>query len=391
MTGANGTSLPGYSTDDLRARGAADTAREIAQQPDVWGEIAGDGSPTGARAAAPFAADRLTRTGARVLLTGAGTSAFAGRILAPDLARRLGRRVEAIATTDLVAAPRAHLAEDVPTLLVSFARSGDSPESVAATDLADELLGDVSHLIITCNPDGQLARSHLERPGSRVLLVPEAANDRGFAMTSSFTGMVLAGLLALGFGELEARVADLARAAAEVIAGAGSSPGELAAREPARIVYLGSGALTGLAAEAALKTLELTAGRVVAVSDSSLGFRHGPKSILDRRTAVVVFVSGDPHTRRYDLDILAELAGAVAPGQLRAVAGADAELGSVPAWRLPGVAGLPDAALALPAVVVAQLLALTLSLRRGLRPDNPFPAGEVNRVVQGVTVHPLEG
>ena len=57
--------------------------------------------------------------------------------------------------------------------------------------------------------------------------------------------------------------------------------------------------------------------------------------------------------------------------------------------RLDGVADQPDAYLALPAVLVAQLLGLSTSLLRGHTPDNPFPTGEVNRVVQGVVVHPL--
>ena len=41
-------------------------------------------------------------------------------------------------------------------------------------------------------------------------------------------------------------------------------------------------------------------------------------------------------------------------------------------------------------MVYAQLIALRASLHQGLRPDNPFPSGEVNRVVQGVTLHSLQ-
>ena len=73
-----------------------------------------------------------------------------------------------------------------------------------------------------------------------------------------------------------------------------------------------------------------------------------------------------------------------------AAAGAADAVGT-PAWELPGLDDLDDALRAVPAVVGAQLLTLQASLARGLGSDNPFPAGEVNRVVQGVTVHPLAG
>jgi tagatose-6-phosphate ketose/aldose isomerase len=35
-----------------------------------------------------------------------------------------------------------------------------------------------------------------------------------------------------------------------------------------------------------------------------------------------------------------------------------------------------------------QLIGYHLSLRIGLNPDNPSPDGVINRVVQGVTIHP---
>jgi tagatose-6-phosphate ketose/aldose isomerase len=366
--------------------------REIDQQPRLWRQVAAEVTARRAELDA-FLAPVLGDPGARILLTGAGTSAFAGDVAGPALSRLLGRRVEPVATTDLVAAPLDQLTPDVPTLLVSFARSGDSPESVAATELADQVLGDVAHLVLTCNPDGQLARRHTGRPGSLVLLMPAEADDQSFAMTSSFTCMTLAVLLALG-GRPDA-VADterLARAAEALLADRGPVTA-VAALRPERVVYLGSGALLGLARESALKLVELTAGEVVTIADSPLGFRHGPKAVLTPQTVVVVYLSGDPHTRRYDLDIVAELAAQLGAEHVLAVDGSgdgsEARARGGSALALTGTAGLPDAWCALPAVVVAQLLGLTTSLARGHTPDNPFPTGEVNRVVQGVTLHPL--
>ena len=156
-----------------------------------------------------------------------------------------------------------------------------------------------------------------------------------------------------------------------------------------RVVYLGSGPLKALAHESSLKLLELTAGEIVTYFESPLGFRHGPKSILDDRTLAVSYVSGDPYTRKYDLDLLAELKRSMRPESVIAVAATDAGVEDPGFWLLEGLEGVEDAALALPFVVVAQLLGLCFSLARGYTPDNPFPNEEVNRVVQGVTIHPL--
>ena len=312
-------------------------------------------------------------------------------MLAPTLLRTSGRRVEAVATTDVVANPAEFLAPDVPTLLVSFARSGDSPESVAATELADELLTDVAHLVLTCNAEGRLAQQHRDRADTHVQLMPDAADDQGFAMTSSFTSMTLAALLALDPSTDASLAATLADVADAVLPAWDAGAAELAGRGHERVVFLGSGALRGLARESALKVLELTAGRVVALGESPLAFRHGPKSVLDASTLVVVYLSNDPHTRAYDLDLVEELRGGLGDERVLAVTADHGDAASArSAWVLPGAAAsLSDAALALPAVLLAQSFAVHASTALGLSADNPFPSGEVNRVVQGVRIHPF--
>ena len=170
------------------------TILEIGQQPDVWREVAGRAN----EAAAGFLREVVGRPDIRIVLTGAGSSAFLGEIAAPALRRHLGRRVEAVPTTDIVATPFDLLEPHTPTLMISFGRSGNSPESLATTALADELVDDVWHLILTCDPDGQLGRAHSGRPNSCVVYMPERTNDSGFAMTSSLTSMLLTCLLLLG-------------------------------------------------------------------------------------------------------------------------------------------------------------------------------------------------
>jgi tagatose-6-phosphate ketose/aldose isomerase len=363
-----------------------DTYQEVLQQPAVWREVAAM-----LAAEAPqidkFLEPVLAQPDLRIVLTGAGTSAFAGQILAPALTRQLHRRVEAIATTDIVSNPQEIFAEDVPTLLVSFARSGDSPESVAATELAAGCLRSVYQLVITCNADGQLARTHTDDRSALVLLMPPATNDRGFAMTSSFTSMLLTAWLVLA-PEQDLRLADQLAAAAEQVLARADELAQYAGRRYERIVYLGSGPLAGLARESALKLLELTAGMIVSYFDTPLGFRHGPKAVLEESTLAVVYLSNDPYTRQYDQDIATELRAAIGADNVLVVDAQSDEQDSI--LQIAGAADVNDAPLALPYVVIAQLLALRFSVALGRTPDNPFPDGEVNRVVQGVTIHPLQ-
>ncbi|GAY18163.1 SIS domain-containing protein [Mycobacterium sp. shizuoka-1] len=357
------------------------TILEIGQQPGVWREAARNIDPELTR----FLGELTGRPDLRVILTGAGSSAFIGEIAAAAVRRHLGRRVEAIPTTSIVASPLDHLERDTPTLMVSFARSGNSPESLATTALADELVDDIAHLVLTCDPAGELGRNHSGRNNSRVLYMPERSNDTGFAMTSSLTSMLLSCLLLLG--PATERDAEALAAAAEQVIARQPDIAALARTKRQRFFYLGSGALSGLARESALKMLELTAGDVVTYFDSPLGFRHGPKSALDADTLAVVYVSTDPYTRRYDLDIITEIRSQLGVDTVMVIS-TESQPGG-PTLALPELEGMDDALVALPYLVFAQYLALFTALEHGKTPDNPFPSGEVNRVVQGVTIYPM--
>lgn len=395
----------GLDSGWLQAHGAHLTAQEIARQPAAWRDTHALLSAERARIDA-FLRPLLATAGLRIILTGAGSSAYIGQCLAPVLLRRLPQRVEAIATTDLVARPLDWLQRDVPTLLVSFARSGNSPESVAALELADRCIARCWHLAITCNAGGELYR-RASAVGSRfALALPESTHDAGFAMTASFSSMYYAALAILGgSGAGAAGIDALATAGSAVLAQLGKPVRQLAAQPFERAVFLGSGPFAGLASEAALKLLELTDGGVATMANTALGFRHGPKTIVNRATLVALFIASDPHARRYDLDLLDELRRDAAAGALVAIA-ADAAAGAAAAdpdggtslesgrrevcWlRTPHASGLADAELVLPFALVAQLYAFHSSLRLGLRPDTPCASGRVHRVVQGVTIHPL--
>jgi tagatose-6-phosphate ketose/aldose isomerase len=380
------TDFPGVAQAELQARGAEWTAREIAQQPSVWPQV--ERLVAGQRAQLDrFLQPLLAKSSLRIVMSGAGTSSFVGDCLAPALAVRLRHRVESIATTDLVSGPRFLLQSDVPTLLVSFARSGNSPESVAAVDFAERAVADVHHLIITCNSDGELAKRTKELRSAHLIVLPDATNDRSFAMTSSFTSLLLTAALAFGIVRADA-VSSIAAAGAHVLQQAAPVAQRLVAREFQRVVYLGSNELRGLASEAALKLLELTDGKVVALADSTLGFRHGPKTVINDRTLAVVMVSNDPYTRAYDLDLLAELRRDARAGAILALSARHDGLPEGDNVVYDALRDSSDFELSFAHILVAQSYALVQSLAFGLTPDRPNAAGVVNRVVQGVTIHP---
>jgi tagatose-6-phosphate ketose/aldose isomerase len=223
-----------------------------------------------------------------------------------------------------------------------------------------------------------------------LLLMPDTAHDRGFAMTSSFSAMLLAAALAFGLIDDDA-LRRLGLAAEELMPLATALAGRLVTRGFERVVYLGSNELRGLASESALKLLELTNGRMVAVSDSSLGFRHGPKTIINGRTLVVLMLSNGEYARAYDMDLLRELEREGRAGGLLALGGRADGIGAVEQLVIPGMQDATDLELAPLFVLFAQGFAFLQSLALGLAPDRPDPAGTVNRVVQGVTIHPWNG
>lgn len=376
-------------TRELKRRNCYWTAREICQQPRVWRAMHSriDASREDIDAWLKLT---LAKPNLRILLCGAGTSAFIGDTVAAWFRARYQVpptcQIVSVRTTDLTADPLQFLRQDLPTLMISFARSGDSPESIASVELADRLISDCRHVIITCNPAGRLARLAESREDVLCLKMPEETNDRSFAMTSSYTAMLVS-CVAI-FTPDGAQLERAAGWAERLLAGRAADVRNLAQLDFGRLVVLGAGCLSGTAAESALKCLELTSGQVVAVHDSPLGFRHGPKIIVDKSTVVVHLQSGDAYTRLYDRDLMQELktdnrSAAIVELSPARLASGDEPVGAGN--------GLDDVWLSLVYVVYCQLLAFHKAMALGVEADNPCPTGEVNRVVNGVTIYPFQG
>ena len=321
----------------------------------------------------------------KVIFTGAGTSEYVGNIALDYLKTHGEFEFESVATTDLVSAPYLHFEKNQKTLLVSFARSGNSPESLAAVKLGKQIVDDFYNLPITCAKEGKLAQALKDDENSYVFLEPEITNDKGFAMTNSFSSMLLATLLIFDTKTKNKKeiVEKISKLGKEIYNNLEEIE-NLVNFDFNRVVYLGSGPLGKLTKEARLKILELTAGEVATIWESSMGFRHGPKSFVDENTLVISFVSSNPYTRLYDLDILDEIANDKIAKKIIGISNSkldrDYEL-------IFEEGGLDDVYLCLAYIIIGQIIALVTSLRVGNTPDNPSRTHTVNRVVKGVTIH----
>lgn len=385
----------GYDEVKLKKMNGYITAKEIIQQPRLWKETFEIVRKNKERII-EFLDRVLKESNLRIIFTGAGTSAFVGDCVVSYLDRLIPQKVEAIPTTNIVSNPKNYLHSDIPTLLISCARSGDSPESVATVELAEKLVDNLYQIFLTCNPEGSLAKKALQNDNSLLILMPKDSNDRGFAMTGSFTCMVLTSLLIFNIKNLESLESDIqtiADAGKRVIEKYSEKIRGIAANDFDRVIFLGSSTLMGLARESALKTLELTRGIIMTNWDSSLGFRHGPKSVINDKTLIFTYLSNDSYTRQYELDLLKEMNSESGNKKVIAVSNyPDKEVEELVDYSIyienTKKNYKDDVYLIFTYILVAQMFAFLKSIQLGISPDNPCPDGSVNRVVKGVKIYP---
>ena len=328
-----------------------------------------------------------------IVLTGAGTSAFIGDALQPVM-RGMWKNVRSVATTDIITHAKYLLSPDKPLLLVSFARSGNSPESVGAVNLANKLCKNVAHVYITCNKNGRLAQQAAGKDNILLLLLPEETDDKSLAMTSSFSTMLLTCQMLGHIDTLEndvEMVDSVAKNAEAIMAEYEDKLKEIASRPFERGVFLGSGALKGIAEECHLKLQELTDGAVVCKFDSFLGFRHGPKAVVNSKSIVVYLMTEQEDVQRYERDLVKQVDANNKPvAQIIVIAGKAPELPGVKAdlvVKMPYGPKENDFYGIVPYVLVGQLLGYYASLAHGLNPDAPSVSGNIHRVVEGVTIY----
>lgn len=382
------------SIDELKKENAFWTASEIHQQPETWKKTLAQ-VESEKDAIQAFINKVITQDDFDVILTGAGTSEFVGNAVFSYLNTKLNHKARSYATTDIVACPENYLSRTKPTLLISYGRSGNSPESVAAVEVANVVCENIYHLFITCNHEGALSEFAKGKDNCYAINLTPETHDQSFAMTSSFSNMYLATVLSFNLDnldEMKNRVDAIAAGVDELVNEQYTFPEMLVSGfDFKRIVYLGSNTNKGVAQESALKMLELTAGEVVTMYDTPLGFRHGPKSIIDPETLTVVYLSDDAYTRQYEIDILKEMSPQRKGNKILAISSSEDEQAEELVdyfYSFDNKEKMENVFLGLEYIVMAQLIAYYKSLSLEKTPDNPCPTGEVNRVVKGVIIYP---
>ena len=383
------------SLAERESRGLVHTLREILQQPQTW-----RATYRKVQRSAPQLEEFLTRAGIgaqrttplNVLLVGAGTSDYIGKSVSALLQKEWSCNVHAVPSTDLLTNMEDYILPDVDYLWISFSRSGDSSEGVAVLEQTLAAHPRIQHLVVTCNEKGKMARLG-NHDNVLSLVLDDAVNDRGLAMTSSFSNMVIAAQALANIRTLEAYgsvVESMAASASMVLPVAASICERLVDEAFSRVCFLGSGPLKAAAIESGLKVMELTGGRVVALTESFLGLRHGPLSAIDGDTLVVGFLSANERRRAFELDLLQEVCAkkltekclVVTPTQLTHNANF---FPNTLLLDLPKT--ISDSYRPPLCVLVGQLLGVCASLREGLRPDEPSPHGAITRVVTHVAIH----
>jgi tagatose-6-phosphate ketose/aldose isomerase len=383
------------SEEEKRKRGVLHTPQEIFQQPHTWPETYRRCVKRKAELSTFLKESGVGGELAPVIyLVGAGTSDYVGRCLTNLIRERWNCESWAVPSTGLLTNLENYVLPGRKYLWISFSRSGDSSEGVAVLERALADYPQIRHLVVTCNQAGSMVEACARRPDKAMALVlDQAVNDRGLAMTSSFTNMVVAGQCLAhleSLGEYEQIVTELVETAKRNLSLFAQEAGCLARVDFSKACFAGSGTLAAVAEESALKLLELTAGKIPTLSQSALGLRHGPMSVLDADTLFVLFLSNQERRRNYELDLLREIRAK----QLVGVAVV------VTPVRFEGVESIADRVLSLdfPAalgdeyrppvdIIFGQLLGLFSSLNAGLPPDRPSPTGAISRVVSHVTIY----
>jgi len=372
--------------------GGSLTAEEISGQPKLWKKLS-ENFFNVSNEIEIFLQDAYSQID-NIILTGAGTSAFIGISLQGPLFRNTKILTRAIATTEIVSHPQNFFNEQQIPLIISFARSGNSPESCAAIEFADKFSAKCFHLIITCDKNGALANCETSNP-AYIFVLPEEANDKSLAMTGSYSGMLLTGLMIAYIKnpeKIKDQVSILIQAAEHIFSTNVSKIQKIADIDFKRAFFIGSGGLLGTATEAALKLQELTDGKIICKTDSYLGLRHGPKAVIDEKTLVVYFLSNNEYVKKYESDLIQAMEHGNHTMYQLAVSERLDKVYNFDAQINFGIDNLNIEEDFLPvcAIIPGQLLGYYKSLQFGLKPDNPSVNGSISRVVQGVNIYTFE-
>ncbi|SEM96147.1 SIS domain-containing protein [Lihuaxuella thermophila] len=306
------------------------------------------------------------------VFSGCGTSYYLAVSAARFFQEVTGKPALAVPASEVILHPEQVFAKGLKYQLVIISRSGTTSEAVAA---CKTIAGrkEIGVMAVTCHAGSALARLAAES------IVLDHIKEKSVVMTQSFTNMLYALQLYSAKTSQNDRIwNELTRLPEQMDQVIGQLPQirELAENlQYRRFIFLGSGVLTGIAREATLKLKEMT--QTECESYSTLEFRHGPISIVDDRTAVILFTS--EKTKELDAPLMEEIRSfgghAVAVGHCADQVSADTAL-----VIETDLSGSCQAILLLPHF---QMLAYCRAVKLGLNPDQPRNLNQVVKISIG--------
>ncbi|MFC7681615.1 SIS domain-containing protein [Paenibacillus sp. GCM10028914] len=236
-----------------------------------------------------------------VIFIGSGSSYYQAQTMATTFRLWLERPASAFPSSDIFLFRDQSSAKGGKKLLVGVSRSGESTEVILAIDSVKGL-ENWDTCGITCYEDSGMAKQ-------TECLVSPYGKEKSTVMTKSFvsmTFMMQAAIAAAAGGSYSNEMkAVMEQAGAKIKEADDFAQQLLQSNHFTKTIYLGMGSYFGIAQEACLKLKEMS--YTWTESYGTLEFRHGPKSIVEPGTLVILLLSET--ARSYELKVAEEMKG----------------------------------------------------------------------------------
>jgi glucosamine--fructose-6-phosphate aminotransferase (isomerizing) len=227
----------------------------------------------------PFWEQALTQKlpdvpGKTVVVVGCGTSFYLAQTIAVAFNQN-GRPAIAVPGAEWAVRPGDYLADRSDVCVIGISRSGTTTETVQAVEASRK--AGMKTIAISCEPDTTILKA------AEIAIYLPTHGEEGIVMTVSASLMLLAGLRLAGV-----KLGTVAEGQAALAAAEGAVP---LIKDRTHFVYLGAGPLYGMATEGCLKLQEMSI--TFSQAFHPLEYRHGPISLIDDKSVVVILYSPD--------------------------------------------------------------------------------------------------
>lgn len=386
----------GVREDELKKLDGYYTCREMVSQPSLWLEGVNIISEYKDKIE-KFVHEIKSIKDLRIYLVGAGSSAKAAAIVENYLKRVTGLEVCSISSTNLITQPDNYIVDDKPALLVSFGSSGNTTEGLEAVRILEEKCKRLYQILIICSAKGEIVERYSKKEGVLYIPVPEGTKGRSMAATGEFTLLVQYALMIFDISKINyyREMFDKAAKDAEGFFERDIYKVHAATNKKYDVVAaLGSNALTSLASEMCLKIGELSSGIQGTQFNPTLEFRHGPKLIMNSKSLISFFISSDPLTKKYEIDMLKECSSDKRNSTIAAVSmDYDREIDESCDYYIyfnrDGFKYLDDSHIIFQYALYLQSFAILKAIELGIAPDTlgSDKSGFVNKVAKGVKIY----